>query len=181
MNVSTSAIIEALKQYRDLSLQHWLHYEVFSFFWWLGLAVTIASLLVAWVYIDRKRILEICIFGFFMNIFASFLDVTASEMAVWYYSVRLFPHTPWMFPVDFCIVPVIFMFIYQRYGQWGPFLAVSAVAAAVLSFIIEPLTVYFDIYLMIHWSYFYSWPIYMVIVAAAKAFTHLILHRQQTA
>ncbi|MGE5372687.1 MAG: CBO0543 family protein [Solirubrobacterales bacterium] len=185
MNADISAYLNTyvpkLYDVRDFTVNHWLRSELFSWVWWLNVVVMIAFLLVAWIYIDRKRILEISIFGFFMNVFSSFLDVGGAEIGLWTYTCRLFPVSPLMFPIDFAVLPIVYMFVYQRFQAWKPFLLASLIAAAFFAFAGEPLAVRIGMYRMLHWEYIYSFPIYTLLAAAAKGLTQLMLWRQSQA
>ena len=168
-------MIQVKIMYKQLSIEHWVKYEVFTWQWWIGVACVVIPLLVLWKLVDRRRILEITAFGFMVNILATFLDVMGSELLLWNYTLRLLPQIPLLFPVDFIIVPIIYMLIYQRYLAWKQFLFASTIVALALAFIIEPLAVYIKQYQLISWHYIYSFPIYILIVIMAKLFADKLL------
>lgn len=168
-------MIQVRIMYKQLSIEHWVKYEVFTWQWWIGVACVVIPLLFLWKLINRRRILEITAFGFMVNVLATFLDVMGSELLLWNYTLRLLPQTPLLFPVDFIIVPIIYMLIYQRYLAWKQFLFASTIVALALAFIVEPLAVYIKQYQLISWHYIYSFPIYILMVIFAKFFADKLL------
>jgi len=168
-------MIQVKKMYKQLSIEHWVKYEVFTWQWWLGVACVVIPLLLWWKLVDRRRILEITAFGFMVNILATFLDVMGSELLLWNYTLRILPQIPLLFPVDFILVPIIYMIIYQRYLAWKQFLLASTIVTLALAFVIEPLAVYIKQYQLISWHYSYSFAIYILIVILAKLFADKLL------
>lgn len=171
-------IIQNKIMYRQLSIEHWIKFEAFTWQWWLGIAFVIIPLLVWWKLVNRQRILEIVVFGFMLNFLATFLDVTGSELVLWNYVIRILPQIPLLFPVDYILVPITYMLIYQRYKAWKQFLFASTIAALALSFVAEPLAVYINQYQLISWHYIYSFPIYVLIAILGKLFTNKMLSKQ---
>jgi len=168
-------MIQVKEMYKQLSIEHWVKYEVFTWQWWIGLACVVIPLLLWWKQVERRRILEITAFGFMVNILATFLDVIGSELLLWNYTIRILPQIPLLFPVDFILVPIIYMVIYQRYLAWKQFLFASTIVALALAFVVEPLAVYIKQYQLISWHYSYSFPIYVLIVISAKLFADKLL------
>ena len=168
-------MIQVKIMYKQLSIEHWAKYEALTWQWWIGIACVVIPLLLWWKLVDRRRILEITAFGFMVNILATFLDVMGSELLLWNYTLRILPQIPLLFPVDFILVPIIYMLIYQRYLDWKQFLLACTIVALALAFIVEPLAVYIKQYQLISWHYMYSFPIYVFIVIFAKLFADKLL------
>ncbi len=181
--MNNSEMIEQIIQtkliYKQLSIEHWVKYEVFTWQWWIGLACVVIPLLVWWKLVDRRRILEVTVFGLLINISASFLDVLGSESVLWNYTIRILPQTPLLFPVDYILLPILYMLIYQRYKAWKQFLYASTGIALALAFAVEPLAVYIKQYQLISWHYIYSFPIYILISIFSKLITNKMLSRQE--
>ncbi|MDR3540676.1 MAG: hypothetical protein P4L69_06855 [Desulfosporosinus sp.] len=181
--MNSSEIIDQIIQNKiisnRLSIEHWVKYEVFTWQWWIGIACVIIPLLLWWKLVDKRRILEISVYGLLVTIFATFLDVTGSELVLWNYPIRILPQIPLLFPVDFILVPIIYMSIYQHYKGWKQFMFASAIVALALAFVAEPLAVYIKQYQLISWHYIYSFPIYIVISFLCKLITNKMLSRQE--
>lgn len=168
-------IIALKDKLNELFLQHYVKEELFSITWWISIALIVIPLIVWWKTVDKKRLMEIMIFGFACNMISSFLDVFLSDYLLWEYPVRVIPQVALLVPVDYVLVPVIGMIIYQTFPKWGPFLLVSTLTSAAMSFIGEPLAVAINMYKLISWQYVYSFPIYIAIFASVKLFTHHIV------
>ncbi|TGE35022.1 hypothetical protein E4K67_27310 [Desulfosporosinus fructosivorans] len=177
----TEQIIQTKQVYKQLSIEHWLKYEVFTWQWWIGIACVVIPLFVWWKLVDKQRILEISVFGLLINVSASFLDVLGSESLLWNYTIRILPQTPLLFPVDFILLPILYMLIYQRYQAWKQFLIASTIVALALAFVVEPLAVYIKQYQLISWQFIYSFPIYILISILSKLVTNKMLSRQEEA
>ena len=172
-------MIQTNIMYKQLSIEHWVKYEVFTWQWCIGIACVVIPLLLWWKLVDRRRILEIMAFGFLINILATFLDVTGSELVLWNYTIRILPQIPLLFPVDYILVPIIYMLIYQRYQAWKQFLLASTIVALALAFIAEPLAVYIKQYQLISWKLIYSFPIYVLVAILGKLFVDKISSLQE--
>jgi len=175
----TNQMIQIKLLHKQLSMEHWVNYEVFTWQWWIGVACVVIPLLLMWKLVDKRRLLEIIAFGFMLNILATFLDVVGSELLLWNYTLRIIPQIPLLFPVDFVLVPIFYMLIYQRYIAWKQFLIASTILALALAFVAEPLAVYIGQYQLIHWKFIYSFPIYIVLAIFCKFFANKMFSVQE--
>lgn len=173
-------IIELRIQLRDLYFEHHQQRELFTWVWWLSIALIIVPLVVWWKTVDKKRLLEICVFGLLVNICATFLDVVGTDYALWEYPVRPLPKLALLLPVDYVIVPVVGMAIYQRCAKWWKFLLACTIASAVMSFLCEPFAAYIDMYKLITWRYVYSFPIYIAIYVVIRLITEKLKRVKQS-
>lgn len=165
---------------RDFALQHYTGYELLSWRWWINIALLIIPILLWWKFVDKQRLMEIIVFGLLVNMIATFLDVAGTNYALWEYPVYTLPHLPLMIPVDYIIVPIVGMFIYQRFLKWMPFLIISVILSAFMAFACEPLAVYMKLYRLLSWRYIYSFPIYFVIYVGARLSTNMFLHTSRS-
>lgn len=172
-------IIKLKQQLRALFIQHWLTKEVLTWVWWVGIACVIIPFVIWWKVVDKKRLLEICVYGLMVNVSSIFLDVVGSEFVLWEYPVHILPQVPLLFPVDLVILPIIYMIIYQKLSTWWPYLIASTAAAALLAFCFEPLAVLIGQYMLIIWKYYYSFPIYIMIAAFSKLVVQGLMSAQR--
>lgn len=173
-------IIELKRELNRLFLEHYFEREVFRLTWWIAAALLVVPLVVWWKKVDKSRLTEIMVYGFACNMIAGFLDVFLSDFGMWEYPTRIFPQISLFIPVDYVIVPVIGMYLYQKFPRWSQFLLACTVASAVMTFVGEPLAVAINMYHLITWRYVYSFPIYIAIYAAVKWFTHMVVkHRNR--
>lgn len=172
-------ILKLKEQLRDAAFQHFFSFELFSWVWWLLIALIIVPLIVWWLLVDKKRLLEISMFGLLIGVSSTFLDVMGSDYVLWMYPIHIIPMTAILVPVDFVVLPVIQMYVYQKCLKWGRFLLFSLITAAMQTFIAEPLAILIGQYKPIHWSIIYSLPIYFAINVAAKFVVGRFKKRQE--
>jgi hypothetical protein len=161
-------MIELRKAQKTVSLSRWYSQELWTWRWWLDVAMIILPLYIWWKVVDRKRIYEIVSYGLLINIMASYLDIIGSEYALWMYPVRVLPSMPFLFPVDSVVIPVTFMIVYQKYPKWKGYIITAVIVSLVFSFAAEPLLVWANLYRMVTWHYIYSFPIYVAIAVTGK-------------
>lgn len=152
----------------DYQIQHWLRYELFTPQFWLLIAMLILPWFIWWRLADKNRLLEIIIYGLLVQTIVTFLDEIGCQLNWWEYRYDIEPLFPRLIPMNFTILPVVYMLNYQYYRQWKPFVSANIVLAAVLAFIGEPLFAATGIYAMLSWSNWYSFPIYAAIAILLK-------------
>ncbi len=176
---SHESIYELERQLTQMRIENWLKHDLFSFQWWLLLAVLVIPWLLWWKWVDKKRLTEITLFGAFILIIASFLDATMSDLRFWKYNYYVIPLWPRLITADFTIIPVAYMFIYQYFQTWKSFLLVMLVISLFFAFIGEPILVWLKIYTLHTWRHYYSLPIYFAMGTMVKFLTHWILARNE--
>jgi hypothetical protein len=170
-------IISTRLKLRDLYFQHYTQQEIFSWTWIIEIVLIIIPLLIWWKLVDKRRLLEICVFGLIINIQAAFLDVAGSDYVLWEYPSHVLPQLALLIPVDYVILPTIGMYLYQRFATWRSFTAASAIMSAFMAFLCEPFAVLIRMYRLISWRYIYSFPIYFVIYISARAVTRFFVRK----
>jgi hypothetical protein len=164
---------------RDLYTEYYTEFEVFGWRWWLSVALLIVPLAIWWFKTDKKRLLEISFFGLLVNVSCAVLDALGTAHVLWIYPVHVLPHVCLLAPVDFAVIPVVGMSLYQRYASWRAFVIGALAASFIMAFILEPFASLIGIYKLIVWRYVYSFPIYFGIFAGAKALTGRFMHAQK--
>ncbi len=155
----------------------WADYMVFTWHWWVGLALGVLPW-VLWIIVrDRRRSARLLFAGFFTMITASILDDIGISQGAWSYNTSLLPYFPQYLPWDLTIMPVTAMLFYQYWPRItarlkkklrfikSPWVA-SIVFGAVGSFVAEPLFSLIGFYELALWEYYYSCPIYALIYMA---------------
>ncbi len=174
-------IIKLKQQLHSMFEKHYSENELFSLTWWISIALIIIPIIIWWKVADKKRLLELCVYGLLVNVLATFLDVGLSDHMLWEYPVRVIPQTALFLPVDYIILPVIGTILYQKYPKWPSFLLACTIAGAFMAFVCEPFAVYIHMYRLIAWRYIYSFPLYIVLYAAIKFITEKMVSKTQTA
>lgn len=173
-------ILAVRRTLTDLYLQDWLEHGVTRWTWWLLLFIAIFPIFIWWKYTDRKRFLEISFFGLLVSIFSGLVDYLGVQLMWFAYPDRLIPTAANYFPIDYVLIPVIYMLIYQKYTAWKSFIGANILVAAFLSLIADPVMVWLNIYQPLFWQYYYGIPTFVLIVIAAKAITAAIVLRDQS-
>lgn len=172
-------IIETQLYLNGLRTEIWLQSTVGRWYWWFMVFWTIFPLFIWWKYTDRNRFLEISFFGLMTCVSAGTLDTAGVSLGLWVYPFKILPFLPAFFPIDFVIIPVVFMLLYQRYASWKQFLITSTTVAALLSMVFDPIMVWMNIYQPLKWQYYYSIPVFVLMVSFCRLVTILIT-RQDT-
>jgi hypothetical protein len=135
-------------------------------------------LIIWWKYADRKRFLEVSFFGLMTSISAGILDTVGVFLGGWVYPYQLIPFLPNFIPIDYVVIPVVFLMIYQKYPGWKAFIIVSTLVSSVLSLLFDPVMVWMNLYQPLSWQYYYSVPIFVFMVCFCKLVTMVISGRQ---
>ncbi|MBM7866277.1 hypothetical protein GTO89_07755 [Heliobacterium gestii] len=143
--VTDAMLLEARLTFNQLSLQHYLESELFSTGWWFIVGLLTVFYVTWWKLLDKSRFLEILLFGSFMAVSNAFMDNIGTSSSHWMYFTRLVPLSPGPFPIDYTVVPILFMLAYQYTNTWKTFLLGSAIAGFLLNAIIFPIMVSINI------------------------------------
>lgn len=173
-DASYQRIIDAQETLRDLCIQYWTEHTFLKWTWWFLLFWAVFPLLIWWKFIDRQRFLEISFFGLLVSLCSGILDVAGVFNLLWAYPDNLVPFLPNFFPIDYVVVPCVFMLIYQKYSGWKAFLISSTVISAVLSLVFDPIMVWLNLYQPLSWQYYYSIPVFVFMVSFCKWITMVI-------
>lgn len=164
---AAGAMFEAQLAYTELRIDYWLHNNLFSWQWYVLLAMLVIPYIVWWLLVDKKRLLPIVTMGLMVTTTANWMDQVGSELGWWSYAYKTIPIFPQMIPVNYAMLPVGYMLLYQWFVPWRRYLIAATVMCAVMTWISEPVVVWMGIYQLNTWHYSFSFPIYMVI-----AYTH---------
>ncbi|HJV45821.1 MAG TPA: CBO0543 family protein, partial [Bacillota bacterium] len=122
-----------------------------------------------WKLVDKKRAYEIAFYGCMINIAALILDNVGTTLQWWVYPIKLEPLAPPMLTADSILVPVILMFVYQRFSStWKSFFIANLITGACIAFLAEPLFAWIGYYQLIHWKFIYSFLFYILTSAGAR-------------
>ena len=111
---------------------------------------------------DKTKTAVILAYGLYIMFVITAMDAIGSALQFWIYPIKLFPFIPDSIGIDWGILTVIHMLIYQYFPNWKSFIIVESIAAALLAFIGEPFAEWYGIYLVLHWYHTWSFPIYIL-------------------
>lgn len=158
----------------EVRQQHWYNHELLSWQWWLLLAIAIVPWLLFWKVIDKRRVHEILLYGFFVSMLSILLDNIGSHLQLWDYSINLTPLVHQLGPINLAVLPVSFMIIYQIFPKVFSFLIAHTVLAAGGAFVVEPFFHFIHIYRPFHWKGLYSFPIYILMALMLRTIMILL-------
>jgi hypothetical protein len=151
--------------YRDLAQDNlkvyyiWLTNIVFSWRWWLAVALSIVPWIL-WIKIKSKNNTGRLLFvGLIAALTSNVLDAIGASYNLWHYDWKVIPFTPIYFPWDFTLFPVSIMLLLQFKPDMNKYIK-TVVFSFMCSFVFEPFFSWIRMYHMINWEYWYSFIIY---------------------
>lgn len=168
-------ILDVHKLFVQLRYEHWIQHEAYTGVWWLLLCSWILPW-IAWSYlVNRRQITELFCYGVMVMFITTFLDAIGSVQQLWTYPIKVIPFTPHLEPIDWGILPVTYMLIYQYFPQWKGFITAQIIVATIYAFVGEPFLVKnSEIYLPLNWKYSYSFLIYPILAIVPRVITKFL-------
>ncbi|WP_077622391.1 CBO0543 family protein [Sediminibacillus massiliensis] len=155
-------LLQMQKESAQLRKELFFDEVLFSFQWWILLAITVILWIIWLLVVDKKRLKPILIVGLIIGLLAIVFDDFGLSVAAWYYPYQMVYFTTRLNPVDLAVLPVCYMLLYQFFYRWKSYLIASAAFGLFASFIAEPIFVQLNMYKMMRWEYWYSAPIYFM-------------------
>lgn len=171
-------IEKAASTLHQIEMDYWIHHTLFSFQWWVILILNVIFLLLFLLFIDRQRILLIALAFMISYVIVSISDDVGEYFQLWSYPHQLLQFLAPLTSVEFIIVPSIMALMYQMFSKWKFFLIADFIVSIIISFIVQPIFVYLDIYKLHNWTYFYSLLVLFVIGAVVKIIIDFIKMKQ---
>jgi len=165
----------------DLQVQHWLKYELFTPQFWMLIGMLFIPWIIWWRLVDKKRFLEIIIYGLLISTIVTLFDEIGCQLNWWEYRYDIEPLFPRLIPMNFTFLPILYMFVYQYFTKWKSFVMASIVIAVIMAFIGEPLMALTGIYVLLEWKSIYSFPIYIILALILKVVLNWIMNVHQRA
>lgn len=161
----------------QMELDYWINHVLFSFHWWVILIMNAIFLVLFIFFIDRKRILLITLAFLISYVINTISDDIGEYFQLWSHPHQLVQFLAPLATVEFIIVPSIIALMYQMFNRWRGFFIAYFFVASLISFIVQPIFVYTDLYKLHNWNYFYSFVVLFVIGIVVKIFIDFIEKR----
>lgn len=158
-----SEIIQLRQLLWDMTLDYWFFNTFFSLNWWLLITASILIIIVWFLVLDKKRIIEIIAYGLFISITGFIFDLIGITMVLWSYPHRVLPILTPLIEINLVNMPIIYMLVYQYFQSWRSFIIAMTINAFVFAFVLEPILIRLGIYKVYYWEHIYSFPIYLLI------------------
>ena len=176
-------MLEQLHQSRLVTYQlkyfFWQEYFLTDKWWFIAIVIAI-SYAIWWKFTDKRRIIELLLFGSFIAVSRVIFDDWGITSGRWTYIVDLVPLGISLFLNDLTIVPLSYMLAYQYSPTWSRYLVTIGILQSAISFGFLILLSRIGILVLHNWHLAYTF-IFMIIVAIAmRAIVQLGLHLQRS-
>lgn len=161
-------ILDIQRHLHELQYEHWLRYELFTWQWWMLLGMLTLPWFLWWRFADKTRTAIILSYGLYLVLVVTAMDWIGAVLQWWIYPIKLTPILPFTIPLDWGMVPVTHMLIYQYFPRWKSFLVAETIVAALGAFVAESLGEWAGIYLALHWYHHWSFPVYIMKAVIGK-------------
>lgn len=119
-------------------------------------------------FIDKKRLKDLLLFGSLIAVAGALVDIIGITMGLWEYTIHFIPISPSVFPFDFTIIPVLYVFVLQYSTSWKSYIIYSLLAAGFNCFIINPIYIYLGILKYHRFNVFYMFLSIFIITTLLK-------------
>jgi hypothetical protein len=150
---------------------YWLQNTMLHWDFWLSWLLTVVPWGL-WIRYRKKESTHRLLFtAFFIIVVSCLLDFVGTMYGLWYYTGKALPLMPVFAPWDFTLLPVFALCLMQWKPHFSPIMK-GLIFAGVNAFIGEPLFLWLGMYVKLHWSIWYSAPIYFVIYIMGHKLCH---------
>lgn len=153
--------VEIQQELTSIHIEEWIKQDVFLFRWWFLLGLIFVSLLVWWKLLDKSRLHETFLYAVLATIIVLGIVEYGEELTLWDYPTDIIPIFPPLTSINLISLPLIYSLTYQYFMTKKSFAWATVIITAVICFIIEPILVWGGFYELLHWEYYYSFPIYV--------------------
>ena len=156
----------------------WKHEVLFTWEWWLGIALTIIPWIIWFILRKKGSSGRLLYAGTFVALVSLSLDNIGVQLSAWNYLKPVTPVIPSYIPFDFALMPLSVMFLIQWFYSRNPWV-IGLIFGFITAFIGEPIFNWLEIYVPTNWQFGYSIPFYTIIyylahkIASTKKFDEL--------
>ncbi|WP_308634382.1 CBO0543 family protein [Paenibacillus silvisoli] len=154
-------------------MEHYRIYSLNSWQFWTVLPLSIAFIVIVWRLIDRRRLQELLFFALVWEAVAQVLDDIGTNFLLWTYPIKVTPLYT-IFINNVFYIPLTFMLVYQYFRSWRSYAIASLIYSAIVAFVVEPIHIWADLYLMLNWKLIYSFPIYFALALLIRWFVEKV-------
>ncbi|GAA0603859.1 hypothetical protein GCM10009001_21170 [Virgibacillus siamensis] len=161
-----------------IKIDYWQQYSsLHSWEFWFLLTVLVLSLICLYLFIDRKKALQIGFFGFNIHVWLNYLDEIAIYNELWSFPYKLIPYLP-VFTFEASFVPVVFMFVYQwTINHDKNYYLYATGLCLILAFVWRPLLSTVDLFQVKNGiNYLYVILGYLIVMVMSKWITNIFVH-----
>lgn len=173
--------VEIQKQLTSLHVDRWIHEDLFKLRWWLLVVFVILIFIIWWKLVDKKRLPEILLYLALSAILVMAKVEFGEELTLWDYPVDIIPIFPPLTSLDLIGIPLIYSLVFQYFRENKIFLWATIITTAIISFVMEPIMAWAELYELLRWEYYFNFPIYLGIAIITRAVVNKINARTEAA
>ncbi|MFV2049649.1 CBO0543 family protein [Metabacillus sp. YM-086] len=162
-------------------LNYWQDYSSFGHWqFWVVLALLIIPLIFLLIFINKRKALLLCFYGYNVHVFFTYVDVFGASKAYWFYPYKVLPILPASFTLDVSFVPVTYILWYQWILKNNKnYYLYMFVLSLIFAFIFKPLLVAAEFFQLNRGANFFHLFIgYYVVAICSKLVTNLFIYLQ---
>lgn len=162
----------------SIRIEYWSEEVVFSFRWWLLMALILLSLIVWYRSLNKSSLHEATLFAGLASIVTLALYEYGLELTLLDFNYNVIPIFPPLSSLEFLLFPLIFSYVFQHFNSKKRYIKASLAASAILSFVINPLLSWGEYYILLHWSYFYDFVVLFLLALLLRMLANKIISVQ---
>lgn len=170
---------EALGSFIKLLKEYWLAQNFLTYQWWMMIILTIIPWIIWWKFADKKRIMEILLFGLLMMYITILIAPIERNLNIWQFlqSIHWSLNTLFL-PFESTLLPVSYMLIYQYSKNWISFIIGTILLSCVTLFIFLPIFIKMKfISFNSYWGYIINFSILIIISLLSYWLVHSVFKK----
>lgn len=152
----------------QLRLEIWRKYTFLTWQWWVFVAICITCVILFFIFVDKKKYLQVIAYMGVLYILNRNLDDIATALDWYDYRMQLEPIIPTFLPANLFVVPIVYSLIYQRYEKWGAYIIGTVAFSAFIAYITLPSAKLFKIYVEKLWNVHISFVSLLIMAILSK-------------
>ncbi|MUK86882.1 hypothetical protein GMD78_00505 [Ornithinibacillus sp. L9] len=176
---SFEEILDMQHKLSDWRKRYWIEHDLFTWQWWLLLAMFIVPWIIWFKVIPIEKKAECLSFGLLLAALASQLDEIGLNLGAWAYPYQLTQLNRGLNPYNFSFIPVAYMIVYYYFPKWKHFILGNVGVAVLASFVTEPILIKMGIYKTLYWKPIYSFPIYILLPIIFRLIIYYLLEKNK--
>lgn len=160
--------VEIQKHLTDIHIEDWIKQDVFHFTWWALIGLICIYIFIWWKILDKQRAPEICLYVVLATLLVLGIVEYGEELILWEYPIDIIPIFPPLTSINLISLPLVYSLTYQYFKTKKSFVVATIIITAILCFILEPILVWGNLYKLLHWKYYFSFPIYVSVAICVR-------------
>jgi hypothetical protein len=147
--------IQKINEANKLTVESVMNAFLFTWQWWIALAMMIVPWIIWIIFRDRKNSARIFSAGLLVMVISEILDAIGVSFGKWAYPVKVIPVGTVSFSFRFSVLPVLTMLLLQFKPRFNPYIK-AILFGGFGAYVGLPLLATIDLYKKIDWLLTYS-------------------------